>query len=495
MRIEYISHASVLIHAGGLKLLTDPWWVGPCYADQWNVFPRPVNASIADTADVILISHGHQDHLHEPTLRSLAGDQPIYYPYLWYEGTVEYIAAMGFKRVTEASSWRTYDLDTGVSLTYVVNGQDAILVVEADGQVLVNVNDALHASDPETIDLYCGLIARRWPNIDVLLCGFGGASYYPNVFHAPGKDDAEVARLREEFFAHNFCRICAALNPTVAVPFAADFVLLHESQAWINAGRFPRDQMAPLFDMFFRKPGSRSAIVPMYSGDVLHDKVLVSASPYRARGLGQHELSRLIREQYPESKSAFSHEAVSEAQAAALVQTLHAHIGAESRYYAAELIQGLCFCVEVLDAPRPNLYEIRVARREVSVTRVSAPSAESIAHIRLCYGPLLHTLAEDWGADDLLIGYGCRIEAKRQADLPKARRCAELLMRHPHPGAYFKAHPRRALRYLLQNRLGALQKIRRRLSGVRGTNVVGGSFWVTESAEAIRDRVAPAPAR
>jgi L-ascorbate metabolism protein UlaG (beta-lactamase superfamily) len=495
MRVEYISHASVLIHAGGRRLLTDPWWVGPCYANQWHVFPRPLNASLADTADVILISHGHQDHLHEPTLRALNKDRPVYYPFLWYEGTAQCIASLGFERVVEADSWRTYDLGEGVSLTYVVNGQDSIMVVEADGRVLVNVNDALHSSDPATIDLFTGSIVRRWPNIDVVLCGFGGASYYPNVFHAPGKDDAAVAKLREEFFAYNFCRISAALNPVVAVPFAADFVLLHEGQSWINATRFPREHMAAMFEQRCRRAGVRTTVQTMYSGDVLDGTVLVARSPYRAQIQDQAELHHLMRDQYPQAPSAFVIDMVTKAAANTLVETLRAHIAAESRHYgAAELSQASCFCVEVLDAPPPNKYEVRMVGREAAVTRAAQVPADAIAHIRVCHAPLLHSLSEDWGADDLLIGYGCRIEAKRQADLPWARLCAELLMRHPHPGAYLKAHPRRALRYLLQNRLGVLQKIKRRLSGVRGTNVVGGSFWVTDSSDAIRDRVALHPA-
>src|SRR6266478_913475 len=226
MKITYISHATLVAEVGGLTIATDPWWVSPAYARQWNVFPRPINPELVDRASIVLISHAHQDHLHEPTLRSLRPDKTIYYPYYWYEGTPAWLSQMGFKAVIEADSGRRYSLGSACSVTFLVNGQDSLIVLEAAGQVLVNVNDALHSSDPTTIEIFTGKLRARWPTIDMVFCGFGGASYFPNVFHAPGKDDASIGRLREEFFAMNFCRIIAALQPTVAVPFAADFVLL-----------------------------------------------------------------------------------------------------------------------------------------------------------------------------------------------------------------------------------------------------------------------------
>jgi L-ascorbate metabolism protein UlaG (beta-lactamase superfamily) len=35
MRITFIGHASLLIEANRLNIVSDPWWNGPCFGAQW----------------------------------------------------------------------------------------------------------------------------------------------------------------------------------------------------------------------------------------------------------------------------------------------------------------------------------------------------------------------------------------------------------------------------------------------------------------------------
>lgn len=72
MKVEYISHACLLIDTVDLRLAFDPWFAGPAYSQQWHVFPQPINAQAVEAADVIAISHGHEDHFHAKTLRALS---------------------------------------------------------------------------------------------------------------------------------------------------------------------------------------------------------------------------------------------------------------------------------------------------------------------------------------------------------------------------------------------------------------------------------------
>lgn len=489
MKITYVSHATMVVDAGGFKIATDPWWAGPAYAHQWNVFPRPVNANLVDEADVILISHAHQDHLHEPTLRSLKAGKSIYYPYYWYEGTPEWLAHMGFDPVVEAHSGRRYAIAPDCSVTFLVNGQDALMVLEADGQVLVNVNDALHSSDPATIDVFVRQLLARWPKIDAVFCGFGGASYFPNVFHAQGKDDDAIGRLREEFFAMNFCRIVAALRPAVAVPFAADFVLLDERQQWINGCRFPRENLGRMFDAHYRPDGCNTLIAPMYSGDVLESGTVTPLSPYRPQLL-DGEMAHLIDAQYARVESAFVYDRLlPEDEAGALAVRLEMHIQEQIGLRRKSVSDELTFSIHLLDVAEPNWYVVREEGGCIHVSRSGSPDARSVALITTTSEPLNHSLTEDWGGDDLLIGYGCRVEAPSQADLPRARECAELLLKLPQPGVYLRRRPLRALRYIWQNREATVDKIKRKLAGIPGSNTVGGNFWLTDSPDAIRRRL------
>src|SRR4051794_5117368 len=71
MKITHIGHASILIESRGLRILSDPWWRGPCFGAQWWTYPPPSTEPVNDNVDFIYVSHGHHDHLHPGTLRTL----------------------------------------------------------------------------------------------------------------------------------------------------------------------------------------------------------------------------------------------------------------------------------------------------------------------------------------------------------------------------------------------------------------------------------------
>ena len=70
-RITWLGHATVLIEAGGARLLTDPVLRGRVGHLRRH---GPVPAAIG-AVDGVLISHVHRDHLDRPSLRTLAGPQ------------------------------------------------------------------------------------------------------------------------------------------------------------------------------------------------------------------------------------------------------------------------------------------------------------------------------------------------------------------------------------------------------------------------------------
>src|SRR5215470_1815376 len=74
MRITFVGHASILIEVNGLRILSDPWWNGPCFGAQWWPYPTPSLREIHEqSVDYVYVSHGHHDHFHPPTLRLLRG--------------------------------------------------------------------------------------------------------------------------------------------------------------------------------------------------------------------------------------------------------------------------------------------------------------------------------------------------------------------------------------------------------------------------------------
>ncbi len=126
MRIEYISHACLSIDTGDTKIVTDPWIYGSAYCGQWNVFPKPVNTRVLDDCQVVLLSHGHEDHFHPPTVEKLPKSARVFYPYAWYGGIKPYLNELGFRDVTEAPTDKTIRVTPDTAVTYVVNNLDSM---------------------------------------------------------------------------------------------------------------------------------------------------------------------------------------------------------------------------------------------------------------------------------------------------------------------------------------------------------------------------------
>ena len=488
MKITYVSHACLVVETEDLRLAFDPWLDGAAYANQWNVFPRASDRTMVDNADVIVISHGHEDHLHEQTLRSLSKDKAVYYPYYWYGGTFAYLKELGFRRAVEARSARTYRLSSRTAATFIVNGQDSIIVIEDGDQVLVNCNDALHSSDARLINLYTSLVRDRWPKIDIVFCGFGGASYFPNTFHCPGKDDVEMGLLREQLFVHNFCFIIDRLAPRLAVPFAADFVLLAPQQRWINTVRFPREEIPRYFDLHFRTVNRAPRFEIMYPGDCLAGMELERTSAYRSFLNHKSQLD-LLEAQYPEPSSAFCTPPKSEQDIGRITRLLERHLRRECRRYRRELVEGLCFAVRLLDLGSVSWLIVQLTGYAPRVTPNVSASGEAIATIETTSDVLMNSLTTDWGGDTIIIGYACEINIRAAEHAKRARICAELLTRYPRPAAYARRHPVRATRYLLQSLPAVKLRLATRLSGLIGKKPImsmSGDAWVTGDAEAIR---------
>jgi len=98
--LTFIGHATFLIQLGGLNIVTDPVW-----ARRMGFEPRlsPPGIALADVPpiDVVLISHGHYDHLDLRSLRRLPGDFTALVP----EGLAAWFRRRGFRRVRELAWW------------------------------------------------------------------------------------------------------------------------------------------------------------------------------------------------------------------------------------------------------------------------------------------------------------------------------------------------------------------------------------------------------
>ena len=122
LRATIIGHASVLIQAGGLNVLTDPVWsqrVGPVsFAGPRRVWAPGIAFESLPQIDAILISHNHYDHMDMATLRRLHIEHsPLMVTSLGNEALLR--RAIQGVRVVTGDWWERIDIGNGGEVTIV----------------------------------------------------------------------------------------------------------------------------------------------------------------------------------------------------------------------------------------------------------------------------------------------------------------------------------------------------------------------------------------
>lgn len=485
MKIHYVGHSTLVVETPKHKILIDPWTAGSAYCDQWHLFPLPVNVDVTKDADVILVTHGHEDHLHHETLVSLSKKAHVFYPFQWMKGIDHYLHELGFSKITEAITLKPYTLSDGTKITYMANALDSIVVIECDGKVMMNVNDALPANHLHIIRKFTRTLSSRWPAIDYLFCGYGSAAYFPNTVHCEGKDDMEIAETREQMFAHNFCTIVEDLKPQMVIPFAADYVLLNNSRKWINEVKLSKQAIAKYYHQQFNRVPVR--FLEMHSGDIIADNVFQALSPYHAR-LQHGRLEHLIEEQLAESEQRVN--AVTwctREEEDVLLGEMKANIQKRMSLFSPDVLSKIRYSVRISDIRnRPFFFVDCSDGKEARITRHEEAPAGSILTLETPARILRYCFASEWGGDAIIIGYGAEIYIHDKEIIHQNLDivCVRLLTRQPVASKQMKRHPVRAFTYLATNPLTTGWAVRQLITGRNNVNknpVNERDIWLSKS--------------
>lgn len=114
LRVTFVGHATFLIQAGGLNILTDP-----VFGDKASPLPvgpkrfAPPGLSLDELPEIhaVVLSHDHFDHLDEFTVRALRdrfGDRLTWCTPLGYR---DWFAKRGVSRVREANWWDELEVE------------------------------------------------------------------------------------------------------------------------------------------------------------------------------------------------------------------------------------------------------------------------------------------------------------------------------------------------------------------------------------------------
>ena len=451
MKITYISHATLLIEAGDLRIVTDPWVKGSAYCEQWYLFPKPVAPSLIQDADVVLYSHGHEDHLHIESLLTIDSEAKVFYPYSWYPGTPAFFTSLGFKNNNEILNEQCIELSKDVRVTYLANNLDTVMVIEHGSEVLVNINDALPSASTEMIGHMLDKIKKRWSNITYVFSSFGSAGYFPNTVHYKDKDDIEIGRLREHVFLNNFCRIVDELAPTIAVPFASDFALLDDRQRWINDIKFPRHKISDYF--IEQTENNKVTVAEAYAGDLFELGKQHKASPYHSVFAKQSIKARIEEDYAIEIEAKRNPVALDTDTYSALKQKLRKHIERKKGLIPQVIRNKIKFALKLTDSPVQNWIVVDFRQGKLGFETSDAMPTDVDLHIELKSATLQYTLEQEWGGDAIVIGYGAEIHVYHEdaVRLEMENYCIRLLSRYPNMKEYLPKAPLRGVRYLLSD--------------------------------------------
>jgi L-ascorbate metabolism protein UlaG (beta-lactamase superfamily) len=111
--ITWIGHSTFLIQFEGMNILTDPVWAKRMGLQKRLTEPGLTMEQLPEI-DIVLISHGHYDHLDFPTLKKLHGDITYYVP----AGLRTLFNKKGYNKVIEANWWESFS-HHNVKLTFV----------------------------------------------------------------------------------------------------------------------------------------------------------------------------------------------------------------------------------------------------------------------------------------------------------------------------------------------------------------------------------------
>jgi Beta-lactamase superfamily domain len=411
MKITLIGHASILIEVGGVIILSDPWWRGPCFGAQWWNYPLPYLEAMAGRhIDYIYISHGHHDHFHPGTLRTLNRDAKILVSRKIMLSS--HVKKLGFE-VIELDDDQIYTLATGVTCRVMeTHAQDTLMAVTDGQEVCLNLNDALHSAPQAVQSSFIARLMQLYPTIDYVFCGYGIASHFPNCYEIPGKNREATTACRQQFFNRQWTRLIAELKPRYGFPFAADIVFLETDLFWANEPTHNAERPTDAFRALY--PQSTVKTLDIAPGFVIQDGKVVQ-KVLRQPILAQ-DLRVLCRDAIERANRYGSVDEAEVKAVAALVQ--------ENLDICAEYLKSYSGDYRFLIQFRNSPWGIRVEKRGqvVSLASVRGETANTSAYdviytTRLPY--LKRSLTTLYGDEVLFVGSGGVFEYTDQA---KAKR-------------------------------------------------------------------------
>ena len=231
---ETIGNATVVAHDDGPVLACDPWIRGSAYFGSWGLahgIPAAQDRAVRD-AGAVWFSHGHPDHLNPASLPLFQGTRVLLPDHVGGRIANDLRRDGYCVEVLPDAQWvRLSDRVRVLCIADLL--QDAVLLIDVGGTLVVNVNDAADHG-------WGGLvkrIVREYPQSYLLrLMGYGDADMI-NFFDEQGARVPGVGQLRKEAgfeVGADSARMAETFGVTHYVPFSSFHRYQRRDSAWAN---------------------------------------------------------------------------------------------------------------------------------------------------------------------------------------------------------------------------------------------------------------------
>jgi UDP-MurNAc hydroxylase len=291
MQITFLGHAGFLVETQHALVVADPW-LSPhgAFDSAWMQFPR--NHDLAPMVReklehspkerFLYISHEHKDHYDPDFLRTLTKrDFTVVIGRFRRTALRDDFVAYGARRLLTCEDSQEVPFKGGYLKLYLTDSgtnRDSALLVQADGQCFLNLNDCkIHDRLPV-------IVAEEGP-IDVFTAQFSGAIWHPTCYDYSREEYAEHSRRKRGSKFEAVARAMETVRPRVYMASAGPACFLDPSLFHLNlepVNIFPH--ASELFTFLqHRLAGQTPRLIEPMPGDVLDAGIgdMVTLGPER----------------------------------------------------------------------------------------------------------------------------------------------------------------------------------------------------------------------
>ncbi|MGE0488313.1 MAG: MBL fold metallo-hydrolase [Vulcanimicrobiota bacterium] len=298
MKVRFINHASILVQANQIRLLTDPWLYGPAFNNGWDLLcESAIEPAQFGSLTHIWVSHEHPDHFAPRVFHDVPEEIRPSLTVLFQKTedrkVVDFCQKLGFQ-VVELEPRVEVDLGAGVSVRCGTIGDDSWLYLNDGSSALLNLNDCVLDTEAK-----CRQLLPFCPRVDILATQFSYASWTGNA-----DDYLRKRRAALEVMARVATQ-ARVFKPRWVLPFASYVWFSHEENFHLNEGMTFLEEAVRVIECVGCQP------LILYPGDEWQAGEPHDPWPAVARyGL---ELASLAQRQKRASGPSVSHEKLAEA--------------------------------------------------------------------------------------------------------------------------------------------------------------------------------------